>query len=259
MFYNKKALRMSYGVNPIELRSAAILFSINEIKQFGSTLVFAPHPDDESLGCGGTIALLRSMGNMVHVVFVSDGSMSHPGSRKFPADVLSGLRKKEALNALFHMAVPAEQVIFLGLKDGDVPARGGAGFNPAVEMIHTHLERIRPDTVVVPWRRDTHADHRACWQLVTDAILLLSKKPIVLEYPLWFWERGDIDDMPRKEEINIRSVNISKVIHLKQEAIAAHQSQVTRMIDDDPDGFWLSPEVIAHFMKQDEIYFVSKP
>ncbi|MEO5999684.1 MAG: PIG-L deacetylase family protein [Chitinophagaceae bacterium] len=249
---------MSYGVNTLQVRSSALPFSVSEINRFGSTIVFAPHPDDESLGCGGMIAVLHSMGNPVFVVFVSDGSMSHPGSIKFPADVLSALRAREALEALSYLQVPASQTVFMGLKDGSVPNVGEPGFEKAVETIRGYLEMIEPGTIILPWRRDTHADHRACWSLVKDALRTANKKILQLEYPLWLWERGLADDLPRHYEVKIRSVDISRWLAVKQKAIAAHQSQVTRMIDDDPGGFWLSPEMLAHFRGPEEIFFISR-
>ena len=56
----------------------------------GPTVVVAPHPDDESLGCGGLLALLRRAGVAVGAVLVSDGTMSHPSSVKFPAAARRG-------------------------------------------------------------------------------------------------------------------------------------------------------------------------
>src|SRR5690349_14548383 len=43
------------------------------------TVVIAPHQDDETLACGGVIARKRSEGLPVHVIFITDGSASHPG------------------------------------------------------------------------------------------------------------------------------------------------------------------------------------
>ncbi|WP_262895303.1 PIG-L family deacetylase [Hymenobacter lapidiphilus] len=51
----------------------------------GPTVVIAPHPDDESLGCGGLLALLARANVPVWCVLMSDGTMSHPNSAKFPA------------------------------------------------------------------------------------------------------------------------------------------------------------------------------
>jgi LmbE family N-acetylglucosaminyl deacetylase len=258
MFYVKIKLHMSYGVNTADLRTLAVPFSASDIKNFGSTIVFAPHPDDESLACGGLIALLRSFNNSVHVVFVSDGSMSHPGSVKFPPAILSQLRRDEALEALSFLHVPATHVFFMGLKDGSLPGIGLTGFEGAVDAACVFFNKIRPGTIIVPWRRDTHQDHRACWQMTDEALKKFHKNVLVLEYPLWLWERGNESDSPGDKEVAIRSVNIAAVTSEKLCAINAHRSQVTRMIDDDPNGFWLSPEVISHFTGPEEIYLVKK-
>ena len=73
--------------------------------RWGTTLVVAPHPDDESLGCGGAIALLRQQEQTVQVLFVSDGSMSHPNSQKYSAEARRDLREQEARNALAILGV----------------------------------------------------------------------------------------------------------------------------------------------------------
>src|SRR5437762_1448664 len=48
-------------------------------------LVLAPHPDDESLGCGGLIAESCARGGTVHVVILTDGTRSPPNSKTHPA------------------------------------------------------------------------------------------------------------------------------------------------------------------------------
>ena len=248
---------MTYGVSTAAIWSAALPFSPQEIKVFGTTVVFAPHPDDESLACGGMIALLRSMQIRVKVIFVSDGSLSHPSSKKYPAKQLVKLRHDEALAALHFLEVGEEEVSFLNMKDGSVPGKGMEGFGHAVNVVAAKLQRINPGTIILPWRRDTHKDHRACWQLVNDASSRLVQQALMLEYPLWLWERGTTGDLPANEEINIRSVDISKFLEAKKSAIHAHKSQVSLLIDDDPDGFWLSPEMISNFTGPKEIFMVS--
>src|SRR5690606_38092378 len=49
----------------------------------GPLLVIAPHPDDETLGCGGVIALATCRNVRVHTVFVTDGGASHPNSAEW--------------------------------------------------------------------------------------------------------------------------------------------------------------------------------
>lgn len=223
-----------------------------------SAVVMAPHPDDESLGCGGTIALLRQNGVPVSVIFVSDGSMSHPSSKKYPTDRLVALREKEAINALQILGVEASSVRFLRLKDGAVPMRGEPDFAEGVDAIFKAIKTLQPAALFVPWRRDPHKDHRATAAMVQAALESYASKIEVLEYFVWLWERSGPEDLPLENECLIRSVNIASVIELKQKAVMAHVSQVTKLIDDDPDGFMLSPEMLSHFWKEVEYFAEQK-
>ena len=67
-------------------------------------VVLAPHPDDETLGCGGLIALKRSLGAPVRVIFMTDGAGSHSGVDR-PA--LTATRKEEASAACNVLGVHA--------------------------------------------------------------------------------------------------------------------------------------------------------
>ena len=62
-------------------------------------IVVAPHPDDESLACGGLIADAYGQGLRGKVVIVSDGAGSHPNSKAYPSDRLTALREEEAKRA----------------------------------------------------------------------------------------------------------------------------------------------------------------
>ena len=86
----------------------------------GTTLIVAPHPDDESLACGGIIALLRNAGRDVRVVIVSDGSASHLNSPSHPPEKLASLRKDETLKALAILGVGKAEVTFMGFPDGKI-------------------------------------------------------------------------------------------------------------------------------------------
>jgi LmbE family N-acetylglucosaminyl deacetylase len=225
-----------------------------ELSNLGSVLVVAPHQDDESLGCGGTIALLRQRGIPVHVVFVSDGSMSHPNSKQYPAEKLMLLREQEAINALQILDVHADSIMFLRLKDGKVPAAGNERFEEAVDIMHTLIDRIEPQTIMVPWQRDPHPDHRASWQIVYEAMQRSDRSIRKLEYLIWLWERAAQTDLPKPGEVLVWQVDVKPVSVLKKQAIAAHVSQTTPLITDDPEGFTLSPEVLSHFDKPTELF-----
>ncbi len=226
------------------------------IEEFGPTVVLSPHPDDESLGCGGTMALLQQMGIPVQVVMVSDGSQSHPNSQKYPAEKLRDLRESETRAALHQLGLNPEHVTFLRLPDGNVPNDPESmTFQDAVGRLVAELNRHQPQTVLVPWRRDPHRDHRATWQLLQSAMRQLETQPRVLEYPIWLWELGSPDDAPHPDEIRAVQVDITAVRDQKHRAIAAHASQVTQLIDDDPEAFWLRPDLLVYFDGNTELFF----
>ena len=64
----------------------------------GTVVIFAAHPDDDILGCGGTIAKLTQEGLKVHVVFLSDGESSRDDIADIDNLILQ--RKQNAKNAL---------------------------------------------------------------------------------------------------------------------------------------------------------------
>jgi LmbE family N-acetylglucosaminyl deacetylase len=83
-------------------------------------LVFAPHPDDEVIACGGTILKRVDAGCRVHICFATDGSQSHRAVLNLddpPPDKLIEIRKREALNAAAILGVPAENITFVGAPD----------------------------------------------------------------------------------------------------------------------------------------------
>jgi len=224
------------------------------VRSFGTTLVVAPHPDDESLGCGGAIGLLRRYGQHVHVVFVSDGVLSHPHSRRYPAARLRALREDEARGALDVLGVPRARVSFLRLPDRGVPLEDAPGFADAVARLRAMVEKTAPATVLTPWRRDPHPDHRATSALVA-AVLEGHGGMRVLEYPIWLWLLAEDGDAPRPSDaMTPWRLDITPLLERKQEAIATHRSQTTDLIDDDPDGFRLEPEMLDHFAHPWEIY-----
>ena len=218
----------------------------------GSTLVVAPHPDDESLGCGGAIALLQSL-YAVQVLVISDGTLSHPRSRRYPAPALQALREQETLCAVAELGVKPEAVTFLRLKDGSVPLPEVTGFEAAVNRCCAYLAAFTPATIIMPWRRDPHPDHRASWGLISIAIAKLNLSPRLLEYPIWDWDPTQQSDTPL-DSVKAWRLDISKVLPQKLQAIAAHRSQTTDLIDDDPEGFRLTPEMLANFTHPWELY-----
>ena len=105
------------------------LESEESVKSFGKTLVVAPHPDDESLGCGGAIALLRKFDFEVSILVLSDGTLSHPNSVKFPKEKLRDLRENELIEAAKILGVKTENITFCRYQDRNVPDENSANLH----------------------------------------------------------------------------------------------------------------------------------
>jgi LmbE family N-acetylglucosaminyl deacetylase len=217
--------------------------------------IVAPHPDDETLGCGGAIALLCRHNYDVRVLVISDGTLSHPNSQKYPASALQSLREQETLNALSILGVNQKAVTFLRLKDGSVPTSTSFDFQEAKVLCQSYLKKTVPETIFIPWRADPHSDHRATWQLIQAALLDLEIKIKCIEYPIWDWDIRQQKQASSLDRILGWRLDIRSVVHLKDQAIAAHKSQLGQIIDDDPSGFCLTPELLVNFKRSWEVYF----
>lgn len=125
----------------------------------GRVLVFAPHPDDETLGCGGTLARLRQNGCAVKVVVVTDGA----GAGTLPAGSVE-VRRRETRAALAVLGI--EDIVFLEEPDG-----GFSNHPRFMRDMATLLTDFDPDWIFLPSLLDYHRDHVAigdallrCWQ-----------------------------------------------------------------------------------------------
>lgn len=222
-----------------------------------SVLVVAPHPDDETLGCGGAISLLRALGCAVDVLVISDGTLSHPRSIKYPAPYLRILRETETLSALSILGMK-RTATFLRLPDGSVPILESPRLQEAIARCRAFLQTVMPAIIFLPWRFDPHPDHRATWQLIHTALIDLKQlapdyAPRLIEYPIWDWDAEQRGNFGCAQVIGWR-LDISTVVEMKRRAIAAYRSQTTDLIDDDPEGFRLTPTMLENFAQPWELY-----
>jgi LmbE family N-acetylglucosaminyl deacetylase len=212
-------------------------------------LVIAPHPDDESIGCGGLIARARCRAAAVFVVFVTDGSGSHPHSAAYPAARLAVLREREAIDALSILRVPLERITFWRLPDRAVPEAGSPGFAEAVARARRQLREIVPRTLVLPDRNDAHGDHRAAWAIWSQALAEEGTVAQLIEYPVW---PGTAPALPPGRRLVL---DIALVLSSKSRAIATHRSQHGQVVTDDPTGFRLPADLLERASRPWEVFF----
>lgn len=233
------------------------LYEEQMVRELGRTMVIAPQPDAESLGCGGLLALLSKHEQACQVVFLGDGSASHPNSASFPPSVLTKLRKYEALMALQELGLQKEDAIFMNLVDGMLPGAESDEFDPVVGKLCDGMHEFLPDTVILPWRRDPNVDYQAAYGLAIAAIEGLEYHPRILEYPVWSRLETATNDAPHPGEMLAWRVNTSSVQDIKLRAISAHGSQVGNVVDDDPQGFHLHPHMLKPFLLPYDVFLES--
>lgn len=219
----------------------------------GPVVFVAPHPDDETLGCGGLIAACVERGDRMHTVFVTDGSASHPGSREWTRARLAVQREVEATEALRRLGAGGQPRTFLRLPDAAMPDRSRTQYAVARDAVVAILRDLAPALVVLPWRRDPHCDHRASWALATEAIAIAGIAPLILEYAIWLDELGAGGDYPHEGEAEAVFIRVPAAV--KRHALAAHVSQLGELIHDDPQGFVLHATTIERLTGGHETYW----
>ncbi len=183
--------------------------ALRDIVPGDSLLIVAPHPDDESLCCGGIIHAARALGARVAIVWVTNGDgfkwdamvverRLRPRAGHYQS--LAIQRGQEARAAAQVLGVDGDRLYFLGYPDRGVLAllldyyypqtpwrskftgQNAVAYEDAVNPganydgdnlerdFHTVLERVRPTLVLAPSPQDTHPDHRGAGILAWRAM-----------------------------------------------------------------------------------------
>ena len=216
----------------------------------GPVVILAPHPDDESLGCGGLIAELCRRGQPPLVLVLTDGAGSHPNSRAYQPERLALLRAQETRDAAAELGLPPGRVAFLNEPDTAAPAAGPA-FERVVDDVAARCRADGAATLLAPWRHDPHCDHEAAHLIAARTARLAGIRHVA--YPVWGWTLPPDAILTGPAPAGQR-LDISAHLPAKRRAIAAHRSQYAGLIDDDPGGFQLPAGLLAIFDRPYETF-----
>jgi LmbE family N-acetylglucosaminyl deacetylase len=240
-----------------------------------SAIVFSPHPDDETLGCGGTIIRKKKAGADVKIVFMTDGGGSHP--HLMSAEELKSIRAQEAIAAAQVLGVEQKDVLFLEFPDGALNRYR----EQAIDKVKYILQESQPEEIYIPYYKETPSDHFATNQIAVAALKTYEFIPTIYEYPIWFWRQLPWTSLvgSRREILSViksslifgfglgllkdfkSTVYIGDVLELKHTALEKHGTQMQRFL---PTPAWQTlndvsnGEFIACFFQKYEIFRQSR-
>ncbi len=120
-----------------------------------TVLVIAPHPDDETLGCGGTLLRLAAQGVRLGWLIVTGMTDEYtPAQRQKRADTVTKITASYGFSTVYPLDKPTAQLDTLPMSE-------------LIDSISTVLDDFHPDWLLLPHSGDVHSDHRVVFDACT--------------------------------------------------------------------------------------------
>jgi LmbE family N-acetylglucosaminyl deacetylase len=180
-------------------------------------LVVAAHPDDEVLGCGGTILRHIEDGDSVHLVFMADGEMSRDSANS--NDVKR--RKSAVIKAKNILGIST--IEHLGFSDNQMDSHSLLVITQALEKI---ISKVRPIVIYTHHHGDLNLDHRLTYQSVMTACRPLPEFCVkeIYGFEILSSSEWSLDSsLPFSPRL---FVDISKQLQTKIDAINAYSAEM---------------------------------
>ncbi|TET39270.1 MAG: PIG-L family deacetylase [Planctomycetota bacterium] len=123
--------------------------SIEYEGQTGNILVISPHPDDETLGCGGTLLKYASQGVKLHWLLVTACD-----ENEYSTDAI---RTQETQVKQVKEAYPFKKLHWLKYPTTRLEE---TPITTPIEAFSSIADEVKPEIVFIPWAHDVHSDHR---------------------------------------------------------------------------------------------------
>lgn len=181
-----------------------------------TVLVIAPHPDDEVLGCGGTIAKKVAAGDNVWICIVTEGKLPMY-SEEFVSE-----EENEMRNA--HRKLGIENRILLKMPSALLDTVPQCEINNKLSEVVT---RVKPDEVYIPHAGDIHRDHRIVAEAAMVALRLGKGHTVkkILSYEILSETDWNVPNVGNAFIPNVYE-DISEYVVTKSEAFMMYRSQV---------------------------------
>lgn len=221
-------------------------------------IVFAPHPDDETWGCGGTIVKKISEGYEVIIVVITDGRHAFSkvlGINSDPTpEELIHIRREEVIRATKTLGVPKKNLFFLDFEDGILEEHEKEAEEKVIEII----KKYPPVEIYYPWKKDCHPDHQSTNRVIRRCIKKLGLTPMKYQYsitPKHAHIRPTIERLFSFFRNNTVKVDISEFLDLKEKAVREFKSEISIISSKQKKPL---AEKIEKFLKSKETFYVDK-
>ena len=193
--------------------------------------MFAPHPDDETFGCGGVIAKKTSEHQEVLVVVVTDGRNALSklfGIKQDPTpEQLKERRKEELINAVKILGVHSQNVTFLDFEDGMLEKNQ----EQLERQIMKILNNYEPTEIYYTHeKKEWSMDHKVTGQITQKCVKktgLSADSYKYLIFPSLLHITPVVDRLLNPLSRNLRSVDVSRFLKQKEAAMNEYKSQIT--------------------------------
>ncbi|MFK5986844.1 MAG: PIG-L family deacetylase [Pseudomonadota bacterium] len=188
----------------------------NEIKNI---LVIVAHPDDEIIGCGGTIAKHINQGDKVAVLYVADGETSRLAIETQSVAISRRYENAENIKQLLGL----QQVLFLGFADQRLDV---LPFLDLVQFIEKVIFEQKPSTIYTHFSDDLNLDH----QLVYRAVMTACRPvPDFFVREIYSFEVASSTEWNSSNQKTFRPnhvVDITDFLAIKQQALRIYDKEI---------------------------------
>lgn len=191
--------------------------------EYDNVLVVAAHPDDEVLGCGGTMARLSQAGVNVDVLLIADGEKSRLNKNQL-GEINSLILDRQYAAEQARSILGSRSVECLDFPDN---ALDTVAMLDVVKVIENRIEKFRPDLVLTHHPCDVNIDHRIIHEAVTVACRQVPGFSV--KELLFFEVMSSTEWRPVGKGANFEPnyfVDISSTIELKKRALQAYDSEM---------------------------------
>jgi len=184
----------------------------------GDILVVAPHPDDETLGAGGTLLRAKARGAAIHWLVVTAATEARWGAAyvRTQAAQIEAVRNAYPFDSFHWWREPAS-----GLAKADMGA--------LVDRMRDLLASLKPKTVLLPHAGDAHDDHAATFAAVTAAAKPQRMRALGVER-LWAMEiLSETDAAPplsARQFLPTVCVDIAPYLRRKLDILELYKSEI---------------------------------